>query len=374
MCGIFVNPAAFAILGAILLVGVLGTVWPWVALRGITAEAEFVQTRCRVGQSVLLRLRISNRLPWPAWGLSVRRGFLDSRSESAGVALARVNGWSETEFEWMYSPERRGVFPQGVPQLDTGFPFGLVHASAPIRMTNELVVWPFAVPLDAMPDAAEIQTREDQLTDRRTGSCGDRIGIRPFREGDSLRHVHWLQTARTGRLIVAERQSPASCAIRLVVDVDQRAHSTSCRACSLEQTLSLAASVLESMHRHHALVELSLHDQRVIVGESQADLRRGLDLLARIPQGGLPNQGCRLDRPSRTLPTIAVTTDRALAHHRGHRHASSGERYIVVRTENEPSNTSPHPGCTCHSWLEVAAGDVLSDVLPPRWRRACHAA
>lgn len=374
-CGAFVNPAGFVILGAILFVGTLGAAWPWIAVRGLIANAEFLQTRCRAGQSVLVRLRIANRSPWPVWGLSVRRGFHDGLADYQGIALARVSGWSETEFEWLFTPDRRGVYPCATPQVDTGFPFGLWHACVPISIQNELIVWPQSVALDAMPDAAEIQTREDQLTDRRSGHVGDLVGVRPFREGDSLRRIHWPQTARTGRLIVIERQAPATCAVRLVVDVDRSRHRLEGQESSLEACLSITASVLESLHRQHALVELEIHERRITVGESQSSLRQALDALARVPREGVScRHSCHFDHPTRLLPTIAVTSDIALAHHRGHQHTSFGERFVVVRTSRESDHEKSQPGCDCHAWVEVAVDEVLGEVLPHRWRRACHAA
>ncbi|MEW4489936.1 DUF58 domain-containing protein [Thalassoglobus sp. JC818] len=374
-CGLFVNPVGFAILAAILLVGLLGAVWPWICSRGLSAEAEFIQTRCRFGDSALVQLRIKNRYPWPAWGLSIRRGFHDGVDESQGISLARVKGWSDTEFEWVFTPPSRGVFPQGLPQVDTAFPFGFWQAFVPIELKSELVVWPESVPLDAMPDVVDIQTREDQLTDRRCGDTGEMIGIRPYREGDSLRQVHWLQTARTGKLIVMERQTPATSAVRLLVDIDHSRHRFDSRRNSLEQALSIAASIIESMHRNHAFIELQIHEQLIPIGSSFGDLRRGLDALARVPADGIHcHHSCHFDQPTRCLPTIAVTTDLALRHHRTHPHVSRGERYIVVQTNGDAQDSSPskQADCDCHSWLDVKSDEVLRDVLPARWRKACH--
>lgn len=377
-CGFLVNPVAFAILAGIILVGLLGTFWPWIAVRGVTAEAAFVQTRCRSGQTVKVRLRIHNRYPWPIWGLSVCHGFenkLKRGGDLAGITLARVSGWSDTEFEWNFEPQQRGVFPLESPQAETGFPFGIFQASVPIAMKNELVVWPSSVMLDTMPDAAEIQTREDQLTDRRVGQCGDMVGTRPFRQGDSLRRVHWLQTARLGEVIVVERQSPATCAIRLLVDAHAESHLVTDDFSTLEQSLSLAASILESLHRQHALVELDLAGQRITIGESRSELSLALDHIARVPLAGISgDDGCHLDQPSRHLPTIAITTDLAFSHHRGHGHVNIGQRYIVIDSHAEHASEGVRSGCNCDSWIEVNVEESLRDVLPDRWRRACHAA
>lgn len=406
LCGLFVNPYAYLLFALVLLTGVLGVAWPLVALRRLAAEAQFLSTRCRVGQQVLVRLKIRNRAPWPIWGLSVRRGFFASEHESKGIALARVGGWSDVEFEWAFVPEQRGVYPQSQPTVDTGFPFGILHANVPIQMQNELLVWPASVTLDAMPDTVELQSREDRLSDRRVGDCGDLLGTRAFRDGDSLRRVHWQQTARHGRLIVTERQAPAVCALRLVVDVSAKSHRAagensiqSGRSAgspglpSLEQLLSVAASILESMHRQHAYVELVLGQSRYCVGATERELRQALDGLARIPRTGAAAVGtsCQFDRPSRKLSTIAVTTDFALQQHQQHRHISEGERYIVIRTaggEHAQHATAEHSaartdlsattaltaGCDCHAWVEIPVEVSLRESFPARWRRACHAA
>lgn len=370
VCGFLVNPYAFLLFGGLLVVALLGTGWPLIAVRGLTAEAEFVSTRTRPGRPVTVRLRIRNRFPWPVWGLTVRKGFVQSRREDSGVALASLAGWAVTDFEWVFRPERRGVIPISRPEVDTAFPFGLIHASVPIEVQNELLVWPESVPLDAMPDAVEIHSREDHVTDRRTGDCGDIVGTRLFRDGDSLRRVHWAQTARHGRLIVTERQAPSMCAVRLQIDVT----ATNVDRPALEHVLAIGASLLESLHRQHAFVEVLLGPERFSVGASATDLRRVLDAFARIEPstGDVSGRTCAFDRPSRLLSTIIVTTDRALQHHRGHHHVSRGERYVIVKTSRDVDAVEAAPGCSCHAWIEVPVGEPLEQTLPSRWRKACH--
>jgi uncharacterized protein (DUF58 family) len=56
------------------------------------------------------------------------------------------------------------------------------------------------------------------MSDRTAGETGDLLGTRLFRAGDSLRRVHWVQTARQQQLVVTERQSPAGSVVRVCVD------------------------------------------------------------------------------------------------------------------------------------------------------------
>lgn len=169
--------------------------------------------------------------------------------------LARVAGWATTEFEWSFIPRCRGEYPSQPPRLVTGFPFGLRHASRPVTVEQPLLVWPQIVPLETLLDAAETRPSDDFCSDHRVGDSGDMTGTRPFRDGDSLRRVHWAQTARHGRMIVCERQAPAQSAIRVEFDSDQHLHRGSGGNSTLEWSIRLAASICAAYHRENAHVE-----------------------------------------------------------------------------------------------------------------------
>ena len=65
-------------------------------------------------------------------------------------------------------------------------------------------------------------------------------GVRPFRAGDWLRHVHWAQTAKHDRLIVRERQATGRRSVELVIDVDREAHPDAVETDSLEEVIRVA--------------------------------------------------------------------------------------------------------------------------------------
>ncbi len=238
-----------------------------------------------------MQIRITNRWPWPVWGLALEQGFAvfaDVTRQEIGesVALARVPGWSTSEFAWSFIPQRRGVYPLETPAVETGFPFGMVKARKECIADNELLVWPRTVTLESLPDTFDQAPREDQLTDRKAGDCGDMLGTRPFRQGDSLRRVHWAQTARQGRMIVCERQSPAACSVRVIVDLRPAIHSGEGPTSTLEQALRITASVCQSLRAQRASVECVIGREVVTLGNSESDWRRLLDLLARVPRQG----------------------------------------------------------------------------------------
>lgn len=147
ICGVLVNSQLWLISGALALVLAMGIGWPWLTIRGVTCALEFERTRTRVGQPVTIRLRMTNRWPWPVWGVALERGFGKANDHSAGIALARLPGWWRGEFEWTFAPTCRGVLPLQPPAIVTGFPFGVWSASKPVSVANELIVWPRTVSL-----------------------------------------------------------------------------------------------------------------------------------------------------------------------------------------------------------------------------------
>ena len=351
VCGIFLNPLVFVLTALLVVVTGMGVALPSIAVRGISCRVVFDVPRSRVGAPALVRLSVKNRFPFPVWGLSLIRGFAqdDSSDGDEGIALARVPGWSTVEYSWPFEAKRRGLYPNKTAEVETGFPFGLFRARRPVVTEGQLTVWPLTAKLEGMPDASESQQTEEQFSERRVGEFGDMMGTRTFRPGDSLRRMHWAQTARQQTMIVTERQAPAMTSVRVVLDLSEASHPEQDRESTVDLAVATAASICESLHRQHSRVELILGDQRFVAGDSSAGFQRVIDLLAvadvvsEETAQSLRSQGFE----------ILITT--ASGRRAGHSH-----QIIVGETE-------------CDGWLSVVDDESLFSDLPKRWRRACHA-
>ena len=357
LCGVFLNPLVFVLTATLVAVTGAGVILPWVAVRGIDCRVAFDVQRTRVGQPAMIRLTVRNRWPVPVWGLSLIRGFTadaDSSPEGdEGVALARVPGWSTVEYSWAFEPRRRGVYPNDVAEVETGFPFGLFRAKKQASVDGQLIAWPQTVRLDGMPDAAESDQTEELCSDRRAGEFGDVMGTRPFRNGDSLRRVHWSQTARQQTLIVTERQAPAMTSVRLAVDNSQAVHASDSPDETIDLCVTAAASLCESLHRQHARVELALGNELFVVGEGAAGFNRAMDALAMAT----------VDSTAKLAPLarsqgfeIRVTTATGAV--------ARVPRQIVVGQHERASA----------AWIELDSHDSVMNRFPDLWRRACHVA
>lgn len=381
-CAIFVKPLALVACAAVLFVLALGYWWPWVSLRGLSATLRFRQPRMTEGSRVDAIIQITNRWPWPVWGISVEGRF----DQDLAVGLARVAGRSTTEFAWEITPGCRGEYPKSPLWLTTGFPFGVHMARRTVTIEQKVLVWPRIMPLETLLDAAETRPSDDFCSDHRVGDSGDMTGTRPFRNGDSLRRVHWAQTARQGRMIVCERQAPSQAAIRVVFDSDPKLHRGEGSDSTLEWAIRIAASVCEAYHRENAHVECCFGHESIPLSHGPQGWKRFLDALSRWQPCHTSHVGdcghehdaahCqRIHHHNCGVFQLTITTDLGLAHRTEHRHVHGDQRLVVLSTAAfaEPCALchQPHPGPTRRAILLERPQAVAED-FRRKWRLACH--
>lgn len=389
LCGLLLNHYMFLVAGALTLVIGSGVVYPWISLRGVRCDVRFRKLRIREGETVEVLLHVSNRCPWPVCGISLSRGFVAQNSREPAVALTKVGAWSTYNFVWNFHPSTRGVYPSQQPEIETSFPFGLFRAAKPVLCHSQLIVWPQTVALNVLPESSDSRFSDQQFTDRKSGEFGDLLGTRQFREGDSLRRVHWAQTARHGNLIVCERQS--SNLTHIDVSVDLRAeHHSQAEHCeeSIDAVIRIAASICESMHRQHASIECRLGSAVYHCGSNAGELQRLLDAFAAVPRLGTDGDQERIRRLQVRAPSDAlkvfVTTDLGGARAAAKTNCTGLARYVVVKTaQSDKSRCSfvsrSHDDRHADSsrdrkpWLVVEPSASLAQELPKLWRKACHA-
>lgn len=289
LCGLFVATQGLVIAATIATTIGLGMVWPWIGLRGLSCELRFPQQRGVEGHSVPVEVVVRNRWPFPVWGLAIEEGFFlkQAGEDATAVALSGIRGWSKTRFQWDFHPQCRGVYPTKQVKIATEFPFGVWKARREIDTNGQLTIWPKAVSLEPalLADGSNLSLLRS--SDKRTGNEGDRIGVRAFREGDSLRLVHWAQTAKCGRLIVSERQGPAQSSVVIAIDTDPETASGSGPNSSFENSIRIAASLCEQFTRQNVNVLIVANRESWDVHPTDLSRRNSLDRLA----------GLQIERP-----------------------------------------------------------------------------
>ncbi|MEB3284656.1 MAG: DUF58 domain-containing protein [Candidatus Sericytochromatia bacterium] len=117
-----------------------------------------------------------------------------------------------------FEAPQRGIFP--IPQLflQSVDAVGLVAFWRPVVSEESFVVFPRVFRVDALPWLAGV--REAQRVSRQTRlGWGEEVkGVREYRPGDTLGHIHWKTSARLGRLQVKETEKDIGDALCLWID------------------------------------------------------------------------------------------------------------------------------------------------------------
>jgi uncharacterized protein (DUF58 family) len=170
----------------------------------------------------------------------------------------------------------RGVYPLGLMVLGTSFPFGLFRKERDVTVPGEAVVWPrHELPVREPRPSGERVRRAGESFAGAAGARGEYRGLRPYRQGDDPRDVHWRTSARLGEPVVREYERDRSHALWLCLELRAPEGETA------ETAVEVAASLAHDAMLRGEPFGLATGDVTVAPGSGRVQLERVLDALAR---------------------------------------------------------------------------------------------
>lgn len=170
-------------LGAIAIVSMLYTHYNLLGVHVLTGSADAVFA----GQIARFSICLRN---------TTAKARLQIECVHNGQVFAVVNlGPHDQKYVVLELPAtRRGRMPIDFFALQTRFPLGLLYTwSRLIRLEQSCLIYPHPAPSESLP----LATVGEDLKEQGAGARGDDfVGLRQFRSGDSLKHVHWKALAR----------------------------------------------------------------------------------------------------------------------------------------------------------------------------------
>ena len=225
---------------AALLMGavVAGSILPARMVRRLEVERH-APAEVHQGEEVLVELSVTNR------GRGMRLGVVASDPFLAPVRVVvpSLAPGERAEIATRRRAARRG--PQGDATVDlrSSAPFGVAERRRKAADSSgaETLVLPAVFPIGALPFVRSAATQAHAIhTLPRRGQGPDYLGIREYRPGDSMRHVHWPSTARTGAVMVREFEEEQTRRLAIVLDASADAGED---WTPLDRTCAAAASV-----------------------------------------------------------------------------------------------------------------------------------
>jgi uncharacterized protein (DUF58 family) len=325
-----------------------------------------IPRRVTIGDELRFTLLVRNEGPRDEHALRVRGPFLswDGRwtGEEPRVALLRAGQTARVEASARFLDRgEHHLDPFSVVAL---VPFGLAVGPAVISTGCKFLVVPRIARVLRLttPIGRRHQPGGVALASK-TGESMDLLGVRPYRPGDPVRHLHARSWARLGEPVVREYQEEYFSRIGVVVDtaIDEPR--------TLEAAISLAAGVVARLSRGEALIDLlvvggEVHD--LTIGRHLGFLEQALDLLACVqpskevvaPEALLSRLSPHLHRLS-CVVVVTARWDGGLLSERIHGYGV-GCSTILIDASAEGSVSPAGPSLRTVSVAAVERGEALS--------------
>ena len=182
-----------------------------------------------------------------------------------------------------FVPKRRGVVQFRDPRVLLPDPFGLFQRCRKVQApVDQLIVLPkrYRLPPLNLPGDACFQLGGEAVTNT-IGLSGEFLGLRDYRSGDALRHIHWKGWAKTGRPIVKEFENTYFPRYGLVLDNCVESGDEEV----FEEAVSVAASFASAIDTKRSLLDLMfIKDEAIVMtaGQGLAKAEKMLEVLAGV--------------------------------------------------------------------------------------------
>lgn len=308
------GPATVLFLFTVLLAIASGAsmLWYRFCLHNVTYQRQLDQERIFCGEATDLIIRVTNAKPLPLAWLLIRDGFpkdvllltgaLQATERSGNGAQASevsdsvqsltdvlsLRWYERVQRTYRVSSQKRGVYTFGPAHLTSGDIFGFGQKSTSIETVDRLIVYPKVVPikelglpLDLMRferPAGELKAQRKIIQDPLRMAS-----VREYVPGDSIRHIHWKNTARLNLLQTKVFDPAASPVLALLIDLQ-----------TVHNPYGFVPEYLELIISAAASIAVDALDQRKAVGLYANGGPSGASHWTSVPPGRSPGQGARI--------------------------------------------------------------------------------
>ncbi len=277
-----------------LLLGVVVAAW-WLSrgsLQGLTGKrrvGDLSEVDLYEGDEVNVILQI-NKVKGPTSSL-VRVEEVcplaapDSPQQRTQLFIPALSHGEAVEFTYSVTLDRRGLHTFPKLGTESRAPFGFFKRNVQLDIPTRTLVYPEVRPLKRL----ELLDRQltAQVARPRAGVGYEVMGVRPYRVGDSPRHIHWRSVARTATLISKEFADEAQPGLTLVLDLFNHPYpATESKHTPFEWAVKAAASIGDYAQRRGYSLYLISDDDVMAAPQGLVGEMALLQYLARVQPMG----------------------------------------------------------------------------------------
>jgi uncharacterized protein (DUF58 family) len=273
------NTAVSVILGLVLAAAAITRGWSRLSLRRVSCERSLSEQRAFPGEYLDLQFRLVNRkllpLPWIHVDNSLPRGFSEKTASSFnlqqdyGIMSKSLSllWYSAVSWKEKLYCHKRGYYKLGRLTVTSGDIFGFYPRSLSAQPEEYVIVYPALYSIHDLGIPPLYPMGETKI-ERRLFEDPTRVaGVRDYRSGDSLRHIHWKATARRQGLQIKVFEPTTSQNLALFISIDSFIEEERVNEGDYELALSTAASVACDFIQRSTPVGLFVNTRQADTGQ-----------------------------------------------------------------------------------------------------------
>ena len=197
--------------------------------------------RARVGDDIEERITVRNASAFPKSTLEVE-DVTDMPGYSNGRAIS-LPAKGFRAWRTLAPARKRGVYKLGPVRVSNSDAFGLFRRDRDFGGQDDLIVYPRVHPLPDFAVPAGFLTGESDARRRSRDLTPHAASVREYAFGDSLSRIHWVSSARTGRLMSKEFDLGLASDVWIVIDLHKDVQAGELEESTDEYAVSIAASL-----------------------------------------------------------------------------------------------------------------------------------
>lgn len=304
MSDIFLVLVFFLLLAVVLrmdwvyyLVYVVGGVWVfshwWIrrSLKQVVIERH-LPSQVFSGEDVEGRVTLTN-LSWlPVPWVRIQEGVpMELRSHHSYHTIATVGSRGRASYRYELRCRQRGYYHVGPLVLRTGDLFGFAESGVQEERSHTVIVYPRILSLEQLGLSSRSPFGGLSSRQRIFADPARMAGVRPYVNGDSLRHIHWKASAHEDALLTKKFDPAIALDVMVVLNLDRSAYPTRSLVGDSEWAIVATASVTAHISEQRQSVGLVCNGLDPLSAEAaqgmpartgKEHLMQMLGLLARI--------------------------------------------------------------------------------------------
>ncbi|HEX9896827.1 MAG TPA: DUF58 domain-containing protein [Dehalococcoidales bacterium] len=246
------------------LISIIGYLWTILSVRNLIVSTGKPPLHLQVGDTFQREIVLTNPGRIPRLWLKLH----DNTNLPGHRDTTMVNVMGKQAHLWQttFTCQKRGHYHLGPTTITTTDPFGIFRHQRILGQEQGIIVYPATVDLPLFRFASFSDFGYGSGYQSISHISPNASSVRQYASGDSLHHIHWRSTARTGSLMVkmfdADRSYNASKTAWILLDMNEESHFGREGENSDEYAITIAASLVRKYLQGGMRVGMIASDDR----------------------------------------------------------------------------------------------------------------